>query len=65
MNLLCDQVRSSETTLTTVSYVSTIKLAREKGYSVTLIYFWLDNVNLAIERVKLRGREGGHNSQDP
>ena len=50
-----------ETTLTTLSYVNTIKLAKEKGYTVTLIYFWLDDVNLAIERVKLRVSEGGHN----
>ena len=34
-----------ETTLTTLSYVNTIKLAKEKGYTVTLIYFWLDDVN--------------------
>ena len=50
-----------ETTLTTLSYVNTIKLAKEKGYNVTLVFFWLDNVNLAIERVKLRVSEGGHN----
>ena len=49
-----------ETTLTTLSYVNTIKFAKEKGYTITLIYFWLDNVNLAIERVKLRVSEGGH-----
>lgn len=50
-----------ETTLTTLSYVNTIKAAKDNGYNVTLIYFWLDNVNLAIERVKLRVSEGGHN----
>ncbi len=50
-----------ETTLTTLSYVNTIKFAKKKGYNVTLIYFWLDDVNLAIERVKLRVSEGGHN----
>ena len=49
-----------ETTLTTLSYANTILLAKEKGYNVTLIYFWLDNVNLAIERVKSRVSEGGH-----
>ncbi len=50
-----------ETTLTTLSYVNTIKTAKEKGYSVTLLYFWLNDVNLAIERVKTRVSEGGHN----
>ncbi len=50
-----------ETTLTTLSYLNTIKLAKEKGYSVTLLFFWLNDVNLAIERVKTRVSEGGHN----
>jgi predicted ABC-type ATPase len=50
-----------ETTLTTLSYLNTIKLAKEKGYAVTLLFFWLNDVNLAIERVKTRVNEGGHN----
>ncbi len=50
-----------ETTLTTLSYINTIKLAKEKGYAINLLYFWLDDVNLAIERVKERVTEGGHN----
>ena len=50
-----------ETTLTTLSYLNTIKLAKEKGYSVSLLFFWLNDVNLAIERVKTRVIEGGHN----
>jgi predicted ABC-type ATPase len=28
---------------------------------VTLLFFWLQNVDLAIERVKTRVEEGGHN----
>lgn len=49
-----------ETTLATKSYRSKIYLAKEKGYNVTLLFFWLQNVNLAIERVKTRVLEGGH-----
>lgn len=49
-----------ETTLTTLSYINTIKRAQEKGYKVSLIYFWLRNVNLAIQRVETRVSEGGH-----
>lgn len=49
-----------ETTLTTLSYMKTIELARTKGYTVTLLFFWLNEVNLAIERVKTRVTEGGH-----
>lgn len=50
-----------ETTLATKSYRSIISLARADGYNVTLLFFWLQNVNLAIERVKTRVLEGGHN----
>jgi predicted ABC-type ATPase len=50
-----------ETTLTTLSYQKTIEFAKSKGYIVTLLFFWLNDVNLAIERVKTRVTEGGHN----
>ena len=49
-----------ETTLATKSYKSKISLAHDKGYNVTLLFFWLRNVDLAIERVKTRVQEGGH-----
>lgn len=50
-----------ETTLATRSYVHTIKAAKEKGYNVILLFFWLQKIDLAIERVKERVKEGGHN----
>jgi predicted ABC-type ATPase len=50
-----------ETTLSTRSYKNKIKTAREKGYTITLLFFWLQNVELAKERVKIRVSEGGHN----
>lgn len=50
-----------ETTLTTLSYRQTIEFAKQKGYHITLLFFWLNDVNLAIERVKIRVSEGGHN----
>ncbi len=50
-----------ETTLSTKSYVNTIKKSKLNGYQVTLIFFYLDSHELAIERVKNRVREGGHN----
>lgn len=49
-----------ETTLSTKSYVGTIQKAKEQGYSVTLIFFWLNSAELAIERVKGRVKDGGH-----
>ncbi len=36
-------------------------MAKQKGYKVTLIFFWLESVELAKERVKIRVTEGGHN----
>ncbi len=50
-----------ETTLTTLSYQKTIELAKRKGYRITLLFFWLNDVKLAVERVKIRVSEGGHN----
>jgi predicted ABC-type ATPase len=50
-----------ETTLTTLSYQNTIELARQRGYKITLLFFWLNDVKLAIERVATRVLEGGHN----
>jgi predicted ABC-type ATPase len=50
-----------ETTLSTKSYKSKIIEAKENGYRVTLLFFWLQNFELAKERVKIRVSEGGHN----
>jgi predicted ABC-type ATPase len=50
-----------ETTLSTKSYKHKIIEAKEKGYITTLLFFWLQNVELAKERVKTRVLEGGHN----
>jgi predicted ABC-type ATPase len=35
--------------------------ARQKGFNITLLFFWLQSVELAKERVKIRVTEGGHN----
>src|SRR5436190_12347489 len=35
-----------ETTLSTRSYVNTIRKAQESGYEVTLLYFWLNTPEL-------------------
>jgi predicted ABC-type ATPase len=49
-----------ETTLSSRSIVGLINQAKEHGYRVNLIYYWLDSIELAIERVKIRVSEGGH-----
>ena len=53
-----------ETTLSTRSYVSLIKDAKEKGYDVTLLYLWLDSPDHAIKRVAKRVAKGGHHIPD-
>jgi len=50
-----------ETTLSTRSFINYIEKAKLMGYETTLLFFWLNNENLAIERVKVRVIEGGHN----
>lgn len=51
---------SIETTLATRSYIRLVQQAQKKGYRVSLIYFWLNSPELAINRVKQRVSEGGH-----
>ncbi len=48
-----------ETTLATKSYKNTIKQTQSLGYTVTLVFFSLDSIELAIDRVKTRVLEGG------
>lgn len=50
-----------ETTLATSSYVRLVKQAKDEGYSVVLLFFWLDSPKIAMDRVAQRVREGGHN----
>ena len=52
---------SFETTLSTKSFINTIEDAKSKGYYVTLIFFWLESIQLAKDRVQKRVSEGGHN----
>mgnify|MGYP006387106607 FL=1 len=59
--LTADETFSIETTLATRSYSELVKRAHEKGYKVTLLYFWLSSPELAVERVARRVSEGGHN----
>ncbi|HLW20943.1 MAG TPA: zeta toxin family protein [Cyclobacteriaceae bacterium] len=49
-----------ETTLSTRSYVLFIEKAKQLGYQVTCLFFWLESEELAISRVETRVKEGGH-----
>lgn len=53
-----------ETTLATRSLKKIIDKAHEAGYSVTILYFWLNSPELAIERIRARVAAGGHDIPD-
>lgn len=50
-----------ETTLATRSYSRLVQHAQAMGYTVHLMFFWLNSINLAEERVETRVQLGGHN----
>jgi predicted ABC-type ATPase len=50
-----------ETTLATRSFADLCERAKIVGYEICLVFLWLDSAELAIERVKQRVLEGGHN----
>lgn len=49
-----------ETTLSTRSYVTLVRKARESGYKVSILFFFLQDVELAKQRVAERVAHGGH-----
>jgi len=50
-----------ETTLSTKSYKQKLLRAKENGFKVKLLFFWLPTIEMAINRVAIRVSEGGHN----
>ena len=49
-----------ETTLSGRGLISTFKLIKQNRYAIFIIYTWLDNPQLCIERIKIRAAGGGH-----
>ncbi len=49
-----------ETTLATRSLIKTIRKAQQQGYYVTVLYLWLSSPDIAVERVAMRVKAGGH-----
>lgn len=50
-----------ESTLASRTFAPWISQLSHSGYSLRLVYLWLPNPNLAIERVAERVSRGGHN----
>lgn len=53
-----------ETTLSGTFHLKIIEKARQAGYKIVLIYAFLDNPELCINRIKVRVKMGGHNIPD-
>lgn len=63
LNELANQKKdfAFETTLSGRGYVRWFRDWHTAGYYLHLVYIWLNDVNLAVQRVAQRVREGGHN----
>lgn len=53
-----------ETTLSGVTYLELIELAKLAGYYIIFLFIWLENFQLAKSRVAERVRKGGHKLPD-
>ena len=49
-----------ETTLATRSLLKMVRMAQDQGYFVTVVYLWLNDPQIAIQRVAARVEAGGH-----
>lgn len=50
-----------ETTLYGRTYVPLLRSLKQQGFQIHLFYLWPRNINLALERIAERVRQGGHN----
>jgi predicted ABC-type ATPase len=50
-----------ETTCAGFRHLETIKRAKSLGYRTNLLYLWLPSADMAVQRVKSRVEQGGHN----
>ena len=53
-----------ETTLSGRTYVKLLQETKKKGYLVHIFFLWISHVELALERIRLRVRNGGHGIPD-
>lgn len=49
-----------ETTASGKNYIKYLKEAQNRGYEINLVYLWLENEDLAVNRVAQRVANGGH-----
>ena len=56
-----NQTFAIETTLASKTYKPKLIEAIKNSYQIKLLFFWLPNLQMAIDRVAMRVNEGGHN----
>lgn len=49
-----------ETTLSGKTYVKLLKEMKKRKYLIHIFFLWISDVELALERIRLRVRNGGH-----
>jgi predicted ABC-type ATPase len=49
-----------ETTLSGKTYMKVLQEVNKRGYLIHIFFLWISNVELALERIRLRVRNGGH-----
>lgn len=54
-----------ETTCAGHHHAETIRQAKAAGYLTTLIFLWLPSADMAVQRVRSRVRQGGHDIPEP
>ena len=54
-----------ETTLSGLSYRRRIPIWQQLGFKVMLLFLWLPSADIAVQRVRERVAQGGHNIPEP
>ncbi len=49
-----------ESTLSGRTYVKLLQEMKKRGYLIRIFFLWINDVDLALERIRLRVRNGGH-----
>jgi predicted ABC-type ATPase len=60
-----EQSFALETTLSGLSYRRRIPIWHQLGFKVTLLFLWLPSADIAVQRVRERVSQGGHNIPEP
>jgi len=59
--ILSDKDFAIESTLSGYSLITVINKLKQRKFNIIILYIFLDNIEIAIDRVRIRVEEGGHN----